>query len=84
MVGTMDEIREELNTIARESMEEAIKNIISMKEEILIAFIAKQGLQPDEVVICYQGTRCWVEKRFKEELNGAHDAPANKIYQSLP
>lgn len=68
-IKTMDEIREEIQGIAKQCMDEALKTIINTKEEILIAFIAKYGLQPDEIAMCYQGTRCWVEKRIKDSNN---------------
>ena len=64
---TMDEIRVEIHNLATGSMEEASKAIFSAQEEILIAFIAKYGIQPDEAALCFQGSRFWVEKRNKDE-----------------
>jgi hypothetical protein len=55
----MDEIREELS---KKSID-AWKMFNEMQEEILIAFMAKYGLQPEEVVLCHQGTKIWVERK---------------------
>lgn len=43
------------------------KEIIEKREEVLEAFVAKYGYQPDEMVICEQPSQglWWVDKRSK-------------------
>jgi len=66
MTKTIDEMREEFQALFKISVEEAIKKIHDTQEEIMIAFMAKYKLYPEEVRLCYQGTNFWVEKRIKE------------------
>ena len=65
MTRPMHEIREEIQQIAKENIDFAMKIIDNIKEEILIAFLAKYGAQPDEIVCCYKDGEWWVEKRIK-------------------
>lgn len=63
MTKTIDDWREEINELFLKSSNEALKLINNMQTEIIIAFCAKYNLQPNEVVLCYQGNKFWVEKR---------------------
>lgn len=40
-----------------------VEEILANREEILRAFIAKYGCEPDEVVQVWQNEKWWVEKR---------------------
>lgn len=46
---------------------EKVRQVMARREEILTAFIAKYGHQPDEMVMCEQPStgKFWVEKRSK-------------------
>src|ERR1700679_3112234 len=64
----IEEHREILQGIATESMEEAVKIIIECHEEIVIAFMAKYKLSPEDVITCHEGNKFWVEKRDDEHI----------------
>lgn len=53
----------------------AIRDVSANREEILRAFVAKYGFEPDEAVQVQQGGKWWVEKRVPnmtaEELREA-------------
>ena len=65
---TIDEYREEIQKAAEVSMEAATKMISDNQENILIAFVAKYGLPPEEIVSCFQNGKFWVEKKTEEHI----------------
>ncbi len=56
-----DEIRRRQETTRRQLVDQ----IIASREEIIRAFIAKTGLDPEDIVQVVQGNRWWLEKRAK-------------------
>lgn len=60
---SIEEWREEINEMVRKSQNDAAKLMVDMQTEIMIAFAAKYKLQPNEVILCYQGNKFWVEKK---------------------
>lgn len=56
-----------MNDPLRAAVDARITEILSRREEIVEAFIAKHGFEPDEAVLVEQrtatGSRFWVEKR---------------------
>ena len=67
MSKTMDDWREEFNELFKKSTNEAMKIMLNCSTDILIAFCAKYGIQPDEAILCYQGNKFWVEKKEMTE-----------------
>ena len=63
MSKTMEELRKEFNSIFHNKCEEFALKIMECQDEIILAFMAKYGLQPDECVLCYQENKFWVEKK---------------------
>lgn len=63
MTKTIEEWREKVNKLVQDKSNEMAKLIIDHQSEIMLAFCAKYGLMPDEIVLCYQGNRFWVEKK---------------------
>ncbi len=63
MDKTIEEFRQEINDLMVKCSNDAVKMMVNMQSEIMIAFCAKYGLQPDEVILCYQGNKFWVEKK---------------------
>lgn len=63
MTKTIEEWRDELQAIVKISVDEASRLIANSKEEILIAFMAKYSLQPNECIVCYSGDKFWVERK---------------------
>lgn len=63
MTKTIEEWREELNALFLKSSAESLKIMHDMQSEIIIAFIAKYKLQPEEVIMCFQNNTFWVEKK---------------------
>lgn len=57
----MNDIQQELEKLAFEKM----KDVANRREEILTAFIAKYGCQPDDLILYEQPSmnRFWVEKK---------------------
>lgn len=56
----------------------AIKNaedIAARKEEILEAFVAKYGYQPDEMILCEQPSigKFWVEKKEHQDYKAKYE-----------
>lgn len=58
----IDDFREEMQPIFMKDIDDFMKKLNNCKEEIILAFIAKYGLQPDEVRLCYQENTFWVDK----------------------
>lgn len=65
MQKTIEDFREEINELFKKSSCEAAKFMVNCQTEIMIAFCAKYAIQPDEIILCYQGNRFWVEKKDK-------------------
>lgn len=68
MNKTIEEWRIDLYSKLEKSVEEAMKTIINCHEEILIAFCAKYKIPPNEIVVCYEGNKFWVEKRSDNHI----------------
>ena len=67
---TIEQHREDLTDILKKSIDDFVQKTSECKEEILLAFIAKYGCHPDEVVACqmtnHNGvTQFWVEKKHE-------------------
>lgn len=65
---TIEQYRENLAETIKKSVESFVQKTSACKEEILLAFIAKYGCHPDEVVACQATnangvTEFWIEKR---------------------
>jgi hypothetical protein len=45
------------------SATDAAKMMVESQTEIMIAFMAKYGIQPNECILCYQGNKFWVESK---------------------
>jgi hypothetical protein len=69
MPKTIEEWRLEINDLFTKSVNEAAKIMNDMQSEIIIAFCAKYGLEPNQCILCYQGNKFWVEKKDKLECN---------------
>lgn len=63
---TIEEFRQELSELIKKSSNEAAKLMANMQEEIIIAFIAKYKLQPEEVILFYEGNKFWVEPKSEQ------------------
>jgi hypothetical protein len=64
---TMDEYRIEFTELFLESAQEFAIKLGECQSEILLAFCAKYGMQPDEAVLLYQGNKFWVEKKYENK-----------------
>jgi hypothetical protein len=67
---TIEQYREDLTDVIKESVDIFVRKTTECKEEILLAFIAKYGCHPDQVVACQMTkpdgvTEFWV--RMKDE-----------------
>jgi predicted Holliday junction resolvase-like endonuclease len=60
---TIEEHRKEIQSLAEKSVKESVDLIHSISEEIMIAFMAKYKLSPEQCVLKYQGNKFWVEKK---------------------
>lgn len=65
---TIEKYREDLTDIVKKSMDSFVQKTIECKEEILLAFIAKYGCHPDDVIACQMTNKngvikFWVEKK---------------------
>lgn len=65
---TIEQYREDLTDIVKKSVDSFVRKTTECKEEILLAFIAKYGCHPDEIVACQMTrpdgvTEFWVEKK---------------------
>jgi hypothetical protein len=72
---TMEMWQKEISDLAKESATIAVQKIAECREEILIAFLAKYNMQPNEAVIVQQGLKTWVEKTqssAQEDLSKYH------------
>lgn len=58
-----------------------LHTIMAQREEVLAAFIAKYGFQPDEFVQCSQGGRWWVER--KRQPAEPSDAAVERVARVL-
>lgn len=68
---TIEQYREDLTDVLKKSMDNFIRKTTEVKEEILLAFIAKYSCHPDEVIACQMTcqngvTHFWVEKKRQE------------------
>jgi len=62
----IEEFKKTVNTFQRlykESVEEFSLKLSEMQEEIILGFLAKYNIQPDQIRLCYQGNNFWVEKK---------------------
>lgn len=71
---TIEQYRDHLTDMMRQSTEKFISEITKCKEEILIAFLAKYDAEPDDVIACQMtdqngGMKFWVEKKIPNEID---------------
>lgn len=58
------------------------KKILEWKEDIVIAFVAKYGLQPDEVEIVQDGLTWYVRKRQNEEVRPYFVTKTDEVFDT--